>query len=310
MTIEYDDPIIFAGAPLDRAADRRKDGEWLSAQLMERDTRILPISRLRALINTEYDAEIGWCSPIETLDLLEANRPLFLGLRDGMAHFAIEADQREAPRDAIWPRRGKFIDVRSIAPSLPVGEAAILAQARSMIDWHQRHGFCAVCGAPSEMKEAGYLRQCSDEACGAQHFPRTDPVTIMLVFHEGDVLLGRQPRFPDGSYSALAGFMEPGESIEECVRREIFEEAGVEVGPVRYVASQPWPFPSSLMIGCFGEAKTREITLDPAELEDARWFSRDEVVQMIERSETGEGLRMPPRLSLAHQLARRWLAGV
>ncbi len=310
MTIEFDDPITFSGAPLDRVDQRRKDGDWISEQMMNRDSRFLPMSRLRALIDLDMGTEIGWRSPLEVLDLLEEHRPLLLGVADGVAHFAIEADPRKAPRDASWLNRGKFIDVRAIAPSLASGQAAILAQARSMLDWHQRHRFCAVCGQPSEMRDSGYMRQCIDDDCKAQHFPRTDPVTIMLVFHGDDCLLGRQPRSPEGSYSALAGFMEPGESIEECVRREIWEEAGIRVGNVRYVASQPWPFPSSLMIGCFGEAESREITIDPTELDDARWFSRDEVLQMIERSEDGEGLRMPPALSLAHQLARRWLAGI
>ena len=310
MSMTYDDPITFSGAPLNRVSEHRKDGDWLADRMMDRDSRFMPISRLRAFIDVSAEPEIAWCSPLEVLDLLEESRPLLLGTRDGVAHFAIEADPRRAPRDAVWPDKGKFIDVRSIAPALPVGEAAILAQARSMLDWHQRHGFCAVCGAPSEMREAGYMRACSDEGCKAQHFPRTDPVTIMLVFDGDRCLLGRQPRFPEGSYSALAGFMEPGESIEECVRREIWEEAGLKIGTVRYIASQPWPFPSSLMIGCFAEAETTEITLDPEELDDARWFSRDQVIEMLERSEEGEGLRMPPRLSLAHQLARRWIAGV
>lgn len=310
MTIEYDDPIVFAGAPLDRVADRRKDGAWLSGRIMDRDSRFLPMSRLRALIDVDGPPDIAWCSPLEVIDLLEAERPLLLGERDGIAHFAINADPRRASRDAVWPRRGKFIDVRAIAPDLPAGEAAILAQARSMLDWHDRHGFCAKCGAPSEMRDAGYMRACTDDDCKAEHFPRTDPVTIMLVMDGDRVLLGRQPRFPEGSYSALAGFMEPGESIEECVAREIYEEAGLRVRKVRYVASQPWPFPSSLMIGCFAEAASTEIRIDPEELDDARWFGRAEVLEMLDRSESGEGLRMPPRLSLAHQLARRWIAGV
>jgi NAD+ diphosphatase len=310
MTMTYDDPITFSGSPLDRVDQQRRDGEWLSAQLMNPSTRLLPMSRLRAMIDLDVSSEIGWRSPVEALDLLEENRPVLLGVQDGIAHFVIEADPRKAPRDATWLSRGKFIDVRSIAPSMPGGDASILAQARSMLDWHQRHQFCAVCGQPSRMESAGYMRQCTDDGCKAQHFPRTDPVTIMLVFSGDNCLLGRQPRFPEGSYSALAGFMEPGESIEECVRREIWEEAGIKVGKVRYVASQPWPFPSSLMIGCFAEAESTEITIDPTELDDAKWFTRDQVIAMIENSESGEGLRMPPALSLAHQLARRWLAGV
>ena len=171
------------------------------------------------------------------------------------------------------------------------------------------HGFCAQCGAPSRIREAGYLRLCSNTDCGAQHFPRTDPVVIMLVESDGDCLLGRSARFPGSMYSALAGFMEPGESIEEAVRREVAEESGVTVGAVRYIASQHWPFPSSLMIGCVGTATDRAITLDPSELADARWFSRAEIAAMVDNWRAADGPRMPPPLSLAHQLARRWLAG-
>lgn len=313
MTMTFDDPITFAGAPLDRAAEKRKDGAWLGSRLMDTNTRILPMFRLKALIDIEHGAEIGWRSPTEMLEALEDARPILLGTDDdGVAHFAVDVSRAPSPRNSPYASRGKFIDVRSIAGALRPGQASLLAQARSMVDWHSRHRFCAVCGAPSDMREAGYMRQCSNEDCNAPHFPRTDPVTIMLVFHGDNVLLGRQPMFPPGNYSALAGFMEPGESIEECVRREIWEEAGIKVGDVRYVASQPWPYPSSLMIGCFAEALNTDINIDPEELDDAQWFPRDEVIRMIERAEDPRSAepRMPPALSLAHQLARRWLAGV
>ena len=270
MTMTYDDPITFSGAPLDRASEYRKNGDWLAEQMMDRNSRFMPMSRLRAFIDISGEPEIAWCSPLEVLDLIEEHRPLRLGVRDGIAHFAIEADPRRAPREAVWPDKGKFIDVRSIAPALAEGQAAILAQARSMIDWHQRHRFCAVCGAPSEMREAGYMRACTSDGCSAQHFPRTDPVTIMLVFDGDRCLLGRQPRFPEGSSSALAGFMEPGESIEECVRREIWEEAGLEIGGVRYVAAQPWPVPSGLLVVLAAPAGPYLLFLAATHLQAAR----------------------------------------
>ncbi|MBT3534986.1 MAG: NAD(+) diphosphatase, partial [Rhodospirillaceae bacterium] len=172
-----------------------------------------------------------------------------------------------------------------------------------------RHGFCSVCGQPSRMGEAGYSRKCSDDDCGSMHFPRTDPVTIMLVLDGENCLLGRQKIFAPNSYSALAGFMEPGETIEDTVRREVMEEAGIKVGAVRYVFSQPWPFPSSLMMGCFAEAESTEINIDPNELEEARWFTRDQIRDMVDSWQDQSKLRMPAPLAIAHQLAAAWLRG-
>jgi NAD+ diphosphatase len=199
-------------------------------------------------------------------------------------------------------------DLRSIAVQglVPVEELGILAMAKSMLDWHRRHRFCANCGAPTKLAQAGFRRDCA--ACGAQHFPRTDPVVIMMITRGDRCLLGRQARFATGSYSCLAGFLEPGETIEAAVRRETFEEAGVRVGAVSYGMSQPWPFPSSIMIGCVGEALTEEIVMDREELEDARWFSRDEVRLMLERRHP-EGLITPPPVAIAHHLIRQWAEG-
>jgi len=183
---------------------------------------------------------------------------------------------------------------------------AILGQAKAVVDWHTRHSFCARCGAPTRVVAAGWRREC--DACKAQHFPRTDPVVIMLAVDGDDCLMGRQRRFPQGMYSSLAGFVEPGETIEEAVRREIREESGVECGAVRYVASQPWPFPSSLMIGCMARATTRDIRIDAEELEDARWFNRAEVRSMFERRHS-DGLWVPNPMAIAHHLIRVWLDG-
>ena len=299
----------FAGGWFDRAGDRRRDPEWIGGQRDSLKSRFLPLSRLRALMELEPEFAIGWRSRIEVDAFIEAGATVvFLGLADGIAHFAI--DVSEAEGGTPFREHGKYIDVRSIAAQGSGSDAAVLSQSRSLIDWHARHGFCAVCGSRSEAKEAGYMRQCRAQDCRAQHFPRTDPVTIMLVFDGNDnVLLGRQPRFVANSYSALAGFVEPGENIEEAVRREIREEAGITVGRVRYHSSQPWPFPSSLMIGCYADAETTDIHLDQEELEDARWFARDEIRTMVENWADENKLRMPPPLSIAHQLAHGWLRG-
>ncbi len=200
----------------------------------------------------------------------------------------------------------QLVDLRSIAMQGLVSPAdvATLGQAKAIMHWHARHGFCANCGAPTRVGAAGWRREC--EACKAQHFPRTDPVVIMLTVDGDKCLLGRQARFPKSMYSALAGFLEPGETIEEAVRREIHEEAGIACGEVAYVASQPWPFPSSLMIGCLARAISREITVDREELEDARWFERAEVAAMFEKRHPA-GLMAPNPMAIAHHLLRFWV---
>jgi NAD+ diphosphatase len=197
------------------------------------------------------------------------------------------------------------VDLRSIAVRglVPAEELGMLAMAKSMLDWHRRHRFCANCGAPTQAAQAGFRRDCA--ACSAQHFPRTDPVVIMLVTRGDKCLMGRQPRFPEKMYSCLAGFLEPGETIEDAVRRETFEEAGIRVGAVRYLASQPWPFPSNVMIGCIGEALTDDIAFDGEELEDARWFTKDDIRRMLEG--THEEFLAPAPIAIANHLIREWV---
>ncbi|WP_201832969.1 NAD(+) diphosphatase [Microvirga zambiensis] len=197
------------------------------------------------------------------------------------------------------------VDLRSIAVRglVPADELGMLAMAKSLLDWHRRHRFCANCGAPTTLAQAGFRRDCA--SCGAQHFPRTDPVVIMLITRGDKCLMGRQPRFAEKMYSCLAGFLEPGETIEDAVRRETFEEAGIRVGAVRYMTSQPWPFPSNIMIGCIGEALTDEITFDGEELEDARWFTKEDLRQML--AGTHAHFNSPAPIAIANHLVREWV---
>jgi NAD+ diphosphatase len=190
-----------------------------------------------------------------------------------------------------------------VVGALPGGEAGIIAQARGLLTWHARHRFCGSCGEPTRAADAGYVRRCP--SCSAEHFPRTDPVVIMLPVRGDRCLLGRQPTFPRGMWSALAGFLEPGETIEEAVRREVAEESGLRVGTVRYQASQPWPFPASLMIGCLAEAESEQVQVARDELEDARWFGRDELERAL--AGTHPEMFVPPPMAIAHHLMRGWL---
>jgi len=302
-------PIIFGGGELDRASHVRTDTNWLEQKIKDPSSRFLPLHELKVLINLRGAAAIDWRPEVEMREFLDDRAEnVFLGVdKHGIYHFAIDVSAIENPRQPPFPDWGKFIDVRSIAPQLSPTEAGALAQARSMIDWHNRHRFCAVCGASTRPQEGGYSRVCWDSDCKATHFPRTDPVAIMMVLYGDKCLMGRGASFPPGFYSCLAGFIEPGETIEQAVAREVFEEAGVRVQNVRYHQCQPWPFPSSLMIGCFAEALHDDITIDRVELADARWFSKEEVRGMLNQSSERSGLRMGGPIALAHQLAKFWV---
>jgi NAD+ diphosphatase len=241
------------------------------------------------------------------LELETPREQVLLGTLDGRPVAGLLYEAAVADRIADAPALSAQ-DLRSIAVQgiVPPDELGMLAQAKSLLSWHARHRFCANCGSPTAAATGGLRRDCP--SCSTQHFPRTDPVSIMLIARGDKCLLGRQKRFVAGSYSCLAGFISPGETIEDAVRREVLEEAGIRVGRVSYVASQPWPFPSSIMIGCYGEALTEEIVLDRDELEDGRWFHREEIVAMLERRHP-DGLITPPPMAIANHLMRAWLSG-
>ena len=299
----------FAGNPLDRVSQRRRDAGWIASLLDDPETRVLPLHGLKPQIRHSSAAALGWQSVEPWRPLIDSGSTLILlGIRDGRAYFAIDATPAETPasEDTV------LMDARAAAPTIESGEAAILAEARSLIDWHARHRFCAQCGTSSVVASGGWVRHCPN--CKAHHFPRVDPVVIMLATKGERCLLGRGLRRPGARFSCLAGFMEPGETLEEAVRREILEESNIRVGRVRYLASQPWPFPSTLMIGCLAEAVSEEITIDPEELGEARWFERAEVCAMVERSRSDDAIpgvpTLPPPLAIGHQIARRWAFGV
>jgi NAD+ diphosphatase len=299
MTLAAPPPrIAFAGSGLDRADHVRASPERLAA-LMDWRARLLKLDGLDPVLSE--DGTLAWGS---LADADPASELVFLGLDGERGCFAEVPPSLGGSTAPANPRLWQAI------ATLDGEQLATYGGARSLVDWHARHRFCARCGSATRLAKGGWQRTCISEACAAEHFPRVDPVTIMLVEHEDRVLLGRQPRFPAGNYSALAGFVEPGESIEEAVAREVQEEAGVRVRDVSYVISQPWPFPSSLMIGCHSFADDPAITVDTTELEDARWFSRAEVedaVTAIERGEGGSAFRAPPRTAVAHHLLRWWV---
>lgn len=288
-------PIAFAGSPIDRADHLRGDSDALAAR-MDWRARVLLLDGLAPVL--DEDAALRWGT---LADVPEEAELVFLGLLDGRACFAAVPDEGATGPAYAQPHIWAAMQ-RMNGPDL-----ALYGGARSLVDWHARHRFCARCGAPTRLAKGGWQRDCPD--CAVQHFPRTDPVTIMLVEHEGSLLLGRQPRFPPRAYSALAGFVEPGETIEEAVAREVKEEAGVTVRDVRYVASQPWPFPSQLMLGCHAVADSTELTVDTTELEDARWFTRAEVAAAMAAGRGGDGpFSPPPPSAIAHTLISWWLA--
>ncbi len=288
-----------------RAAELRTDAPALAA--LENDSRARAYVVGGELVVLKRAADIG--DPLftlaETRQLGTAAEIVFLGLIEGAPRFAVALDPATA--EALKARDGFLVtDLRSIAVRglVPADHLPPLAEGKALLNWHGRHRFCSNCGAATNVVEAGWRRDCP--SCHAQHFPRTDPVAIMLPVAGERCVLGRSHRFQPGMWSCLAGFVEPGEAIEDAVRRETREEAGIICGRVSYFASQPWPFPTSLMIGCHAEALSREIVIDRVELDDARWFDREEVAAMLLRRHP-DGLSTPPTVAIAYHIIRAWV---
>jgi NAD+ diphosphatase len=273
-------------------------------QLADPAARFLPMHNLEPLVKLGDTRSLAWARGEMFDDVLPDRQPLLLGLDEGVAHFAVDVSPLSEPLAQLGVESlARFEEIRGIAGQLSGAEVSVIAHARSLTDWHHRHRHCAACGEATTPMLGGAHRRCAE--CATEHFPRTDPVAIAPVVHGDRCLLGRGPGWPDTMYSALAGFIEIGETLEEAVRREVFEEVGVTVGAVRYVKSQPWPFPSSLMIGCLAEAESSELTVDHNELADARWFSLDEVRDAL-AGKPGP-LFVPPPFAIAHHLIRAWV---
>lgn len=306
--------VTFGGSGLDRHATLRRDAGALASALAQGS--VLPVWRGKPLVSGD---RLTWL-PADHPVLAMAGPPIFLGLDEATPRFAVDVSDwaPEASSDApeagffdttvqrhpaMGPEAG-FVELRGLMTSLSAREAELAATAKALVQWHKSHGFCSTCGAASVMTQGGWQRSCA--ACGTQHFPRTDPVVIMLVTRGNSVLLGRSPGWPEGMFSLLAGFVEPGESIEAAVRREVLEETGVTCGAVSYLASQPWPFPASLMIGARTEATSSEITVDPEELETAVWVRREELVQVF--AGMHPVIRPSRKGAIANFILRNWLA--
>jgi NAD+ diphosphatase len=317
-------PNFYSHRGFERAGLRRRDTSWIVEQVAHPESLFVPVWRNQNLV-IELDGGEPRAAVLQSTGVagivgraaeerLANGEVVFLGIIEERAHFALDLSPVEAPLDmlhspalaaaGIEAATVRFTDLRQIAPRLDRREGALLALARAMMFWHARHRYCGLCGSATRSEEAGHMRRCTSAACNTMHFPRTDPAVIMLVTDGERVLLGRNKNFPlPGMYSTLAGFVEPGESLEDAVAREVREETGVEVDAVHYHSSQPWPFPANIMLGFYAEARTTEITVDYGELEDARWFPRDWIASHAD----DDSFRLPRLDSIARRLIDDWL---
>ena len=284
------DSMAFCGNPLDRAGAHRTDPAWLAAQAQA--GLFLPFSQGRPLVAEDRACFLPWHTD------WEGRTSIFLGLDGTQPLFAVELDSEPA-------LGGTFTEMRAAAFVLPARDCAIAGQGKALLDWNRRHGFCPNCGTRTDMRDGGWRRVCPH--CGAEHFPRTDPVVIMLPTFEDKCLIGRNVRFQGGLYSAFAGFVEPGETLEDAVRRELMEEVNLAVGAIAYHASQPWPFPSSLMLGCYAQALSQDFRIDGDEIADARWLTKGEARQRLAGT-IEDDMKMPSVIAIAHWLIRDWVA--
>jgi NAD+ diphosphatase len=319
-------PNYYAHPGLERAGLRRREPDWIRERVADPASVFVPVWRSHNLVIELADGEpraarltvealVAVYGEIGDVDeRLARGEVVFLGVIDERAHFALDVSPVETALDmlrspalaaaGIAEAEIRFADLRQLAGRLERQEGALLAFARAMLFWHSRHRFCGLCGSPTRSEEAGHMRRCTDPACHAMHFPRTDPAVIMLVTDGDRALLGRNKNFVPGMYSTLAGFVEPGESLEDAVAREVREETAIEVSAVHYHSSQPWPFPANIMLGFYAEAASTEITVDYSELENARWFDRGWLLSHVD----DDSFRMPRRDSIARRLIGDWLA--
>jgi NAD+ diphosphatase len=323
----------YSAPGFERAGLRRREPEWIRAQAVTASSVFVPVWRSQNLVIEIENGEpravtltvdavgplVGGLAGNDVEEHFAHGRFVFLGLIDERPHFALDLSAHDGPAEMLrspalaaagfgdsdaGPVGVRFADLRQLAGRLARDEGALLALARAMMFWHSRHRFCGVCGQPTRSEEAGHMRRCTDPACNTMHFPRTDPAVIMLVTDGDRALLGRNKNFVQGMYSTLAGFVEPGESLEDAVAREVREETGVEVGAVHYHSSQPWPFPANIMLGFYADATSTEIAVDPEELADAQWFTRDWLISHVD----DDTFRLPRLDSIARRLIQDWLA--
>ncbi len=296
-------PNAYTGSPLDRAGVRRNDTSWIAERRADPASVFVPVWRARNLLRETATGapEAVFPTARDADSLRDADLPwAFLGVDEGRAVFTVDVSALETPSTPV--AGAAFTDLRMVGAGMKATDAAILAHARGLLHWRARHRFCGLCGAPCEPQSAGHVMACT--GCQTHHFPRTDPAVIMLVTSGDRALLGHSQRFPKSQmYSTLAGFVEPGESLEEAVAREVVEESGIIVGQVQYHSSQPWPFPGSIMLGFYAEGLTEEIVIDPEELTDARWFTRAEM-----RAPKDHGFLLPRQDSIARRLIEDWMA--
>jgi NAD+ diphosphatase len=320
-------PNFYAHPGFERAGLRRRDTGWIVERIADPVSLFVPVWRNQSLVieldggepravvlpSTSIAEIIGQSLVAE--ERLARGEVVFLGVIEERAHFALDLSPVEAPLEmlhspalaasGIEAATVRFADLRQIGPQIDRREGALLALARAMMFWHSRHRYCGLCGSATRSEEAGHMRRCTNALCNTMHFPRTDPAVIMLVTNGDRALMGRSKNFVPGMYSTLAGFVEPGESLEMAVAREVREETGIEVGPVHYHSSQPWPFPANIMLGFHAEALTTEITVDYGELEDARWYERDWLLSHVD----DDSFRLPRLDSIARRLIGDWLQG-
>jgi len=298
------DPLTYTANSIDRAALSRTNSAHVQRLMKSGAARFAPIWNQRHPVTDEPRAIIFTYEEATKLFDLETLPVTFLGLDNGTPWFAIGLPATDAPPTLNMD--ANFVILNEVVGILPAQDATLLAYARAMSIWHSNHLHCGRCGSPTKSTESGHSRTCSNSQCGYRSFPRTDPAVITLVTDGKRCLLGRQAQWPAGMYSTIAGFVEPGETLEQTVRREVREETGIEVGDVRYIASQPWPFPSSIMLGFRGQALSTNIHRDDDELEDCRWFTRAELNSFGDRNDGGSGFKLPGRYSIARYLIEDW----